>query len=317
MTQELHVVLGAGQVGTLLMQELLKRGKRVRVVSRSPRDVPEGAEHMSGDITDVNFATSAMQGAAVVYQCTNPSQYHRWDVLLMPLHDSIREAAIRTKVKLVVLDCLYMLGHPQTAPMTEDHPMNPCSKKGALRKKVVEAYLSAAQRGDLQVTFGRASDFFGPGSGSMSAFGDHLGGALAKKRAVEVFGDPDMPHSYSYIPDVARGLAILGTEDGAFTRPVWNLPVSWNGTTRELLQKIGAELSIEVKARPVPDWMLAIMGVFMPMLGAIREMTYQWKAPYLLDDTRFVQQFGASATPANEAIAASAKDLQKRYMQRG
>ena len=315
-TPKIHVVLGAGQVGPLLAQELLSKGLKVRVVSRSAAgNAHERLEFMKGDLTDLAFTQEACQGAEVVYNCANPAEYHQWDKLLPPLTRSIREAATRTKSKLVVLDNLYMVGRPETAPFNEDHPMKPCSKKGDLRKRLAEEYLAASARGDLQVTLGRASDFFGPGAAGMSFFGEYLGKALAKRSAVAVFGNPDLPRSYSYVPDVVKGLAALGTQEGAFGK-VWHLPIAWNGTTRELIWKIGEAVGGKVPLRKIPDFMLGLLGLFVPQLGAIREMTYQWKAPFLVDDSRFRKAFGVEATPADKAISATAQYLKRAYIER-
>jgi hypothetical protein len=38
------------------------------------------------------------------------------------------------------------------------------------------------------------------------------------------------------------------------------------------------------------------------MMRAAAEMTYQWKVPYLLDDSRFRTTFGVSATPIDVAV---------------
>lgn len=310
----LHVVLGAGQVGPLLANELLQAGYRVRLVSRSGASLQrERLEVMQGELTDIAFTTEACRGAEVVYHCANPAQYHRWESLLFPLSRGILEGAKRAKARrLVVLDNLYMVGKPSSSPFNEDAGMRPCSKKGELRKQLVNEFFSAHARGDIEVTSGRASDFFGPGATGMSAFGDHLGSRLAKKKPVEVFGNPDLPRSYSYIPDVAKGLAVLGANDKSIGK-VWHLPVAWSGTTRELLVAIGKELGREVKLRPVPDFLLALIGLFSPMMGAIREMTYQWKMPYVVDDRRFIETFGVHATPSQEAITATAQYLRQKY----
>ena len=45
------------------------------------------------------------------------------------------------------------------------------------------------------------------------------------------------------------------------------------------------------------------------MLGAMREMTYQWKAPFVVDDRRFRATFQVEPTPAEEALRASAAAL--------
>src|SRR5215475_12619759 len=92
--QPLHVVLGAGQVGPLVARELVEQGFRVRLVRRgAPDPTLRGVEWLRGDLTDEAFATRACRGADVVYNCTNPAEYHRWDELLVPLARSIRTAA--------------------------------------------------------------------------------------------------------------------------------------------------------------------------------------------------------------------------------
>ncbi len=47
-------------------------------------------------------------------------------------------------------------------------------------------------------------------------------------------GNPDLPHTYSYVPDIAAGLATLGTDARAMGQ-VWHLPGPPTGTTRALL----------------------------------------------------------------------------------
>ena len=72
MPDNVHVIFGAGQVGTQLARRLLASGRRVRIARRSDAAVPEGAEVMRRDAADPAFCTAAAQGAAVVYHCINP-----------------------------------------------------------------------------------------------------------------------------------------------------------------------------------------------------------------------------------------------------
>jgi nucleoside-diphosphate-sugar epimerase len=130
---------------------------------------------------------------------------------------------------------------------------------------------------------------------------------LAKGRAVEVTGDPDMPHSYSYTPDVARGLAVLGTHAAASGR-VWHLPVSAQLTTRELIERFAVAAGAPAKLRVVPNWLLSGVGLVVPLAKAMREMVYQWEVPYLLDDGDFRRVFGVGPTPLGTAIATTLRD---------
>jgi nucleoside-diphosphate-sugar epimerase len=180
--------------------------------------------------------------------------------------------------------------------------MTATTRKGALRAKLYAELRARADRGDFHLTTGRAADFFGPEAVFGAIFSTRSYERLAAGKPVEVMGDPDRIHSYSYIPDVARGLAILGTEptpDGG----IFHLPVSWQGTTRELLDLVARELGHpQTKIRQLPSWFLRAAGTFVPLLAAVAEMTYQWESDYILDDARFRETFGAAATSPNDAV---------------
>ncbi len=65
--EELHVVYGTGPVGMSVMEALVHRGRRVRMINRSGEaSVPEGVEVVGGDATDKAFAREASEGASVV-----------------------------------------------------------------------------------------------------------------------------------------------------------------------------------------------------------------------------------------------------------
>ena len=303
---ELHVIFGAGQIGTQLGDALLARGLRVRMVRRGgPRDSRPEMEWRQADITDRAAATEAARGAAVVYDCANPAEYHRWDEVLPPLKRGVREAAARAGARLVVLDCLYMYGRPTPGvPFDEDTPMRPCSHKGELRALLARELFEAHARGDVRATSGRASDFFGPGV-QTALFGDRFAARVLAGKPLEMGGDPDQPHGYSYGPDVASGLAVLGTNSVSDGK-AWHLPLAWSGSTRALVDAIAAALGRRASVRRIPDWLLRTMGVLDPMLGATAEMTYQWKLPYVIDDGRFRAAFGKGPTAPAQAVADTA-----------
>lgn len=301
-TRELHVVLGAGQVGPGLAAALVARGHRVRVVTRTAPAL-DGVEHVRADLTDPQAAEAALRGADVVYDVTNPASYARWAELLPPLRRGVRRACAKVGAHLVVLDNLYMLEVPEDGTLRETTPRRPRSRKGELRRLLEAEVLDAVQRGELGATIGRASDFFGPGAGARSFFGDDAIRRLANGKSVFVLGDPDLPRSYSYVPDVIEGLARLGEN-----RPggVFHLPVAWKeGSTRELVEALAAELGVAPRTTRLSGWMLAVLGLFVRDLGAVREMLYQWETRFVVDDSAFCERFGARATPIAQAITTS------------
>jgi nucleoside-diphosphate-sugar epimerase len=303
-----HVIIGAGQIGRKLAAELLARGHQVRLVRRgAPGAAQPKLSWMRGDILDPRFADEACRGAEVVYNCCNPSDYAAWDGVMEPLHEAVQDAAVRSGARLVSLDCLYMVGLPEQVPFDEDVPMRPCSDKGRMRARLVERALELQARGDLRVSFGRAPDFFGPDS-PLSLFGERFLERVRAGKAAEVFGDPDLPRSYAYTPDVARGLALLGTDARALERSVWHLPVLEVATTRALVEAFYAAAGQPAKLRPIPRWMLALGGLASPLLRAAKHMVYQWEHPYVVDDRHFRQTFAVAPTSVEQAVARTLGD---------
>src|SRR4051794_32731688 len=89
----LHVIVGAGPVGTATANLLADRGERVRVVTRrgtGPRR-PE-VELVAADATDATRLGELAEGAAALYNCASP-QYHQWFTDWPPLHRSLLAAA--------------------------------------------------------------------------------------------------------------------------------------------------------------------------------------------------------------------------------
>ncbi len=153
MTPELHVVFGAGQVGYPLAERLLAAGKRVRVAKRSSGHLPAGCEVALGDAVDSTFCAEAAHGAAVVYHCMNPPYDARiWAEAIPRYMDNLIPASARTRARMVVLDNVYMLGRPRGQALSEDTPMNPCSRKGEIRARTAARLFEAHTRGDVVAT---------------------------------------------------------------------------------------------------------------------------------------------------------------------
>lgn len=299
---ETHTIFGAGQVGTILARHLGAQDRDVRLIRRSAAgEAIPGVTWMQGDASDTSFADEACRGAAVVYNCTNPPDYTGWDGVTEPLYRSIWQAAARVQARLVQLDNLYMYGRPEACPFDERTLERPCSHKGELRQGLSDELLDMHRRGELEVAIGRASDFFGPDMPYTMVSRPEVLDTIRAGGTVYVFGDPDQPHGYTFIPDVARALAILGSRPEAVGR-VWHLPTSSKGSTRELVARMAAAVGTKAKTRGVPGWMLKAVGVFSATIRAYGEMAYQFETPYVLDDTDFCETFDVRPTPLHEAI---------------
>jgi len=303
MASDLHVVFGTGAIGLTTIEILAARGTPVRAVNRSGQAaVPDGVEVLAGDAMDSAFATKAATGAAVVYQCLNPP-YTKWPEMFPRLQAAALQGAAAAGAKYVAMDNLYAYGSTGGAPLTEDLPYAAIGSKGKTRAQMAQGLLEAHQSGKVRVTMGQASDYFGPRA-LLSAMGERVFyPAIAGKKA-QVMGDPDQPHSYSYVPDIANGLVTLADHDEA-DGAAWHLPNAPAITTREFTDKVYAAAGHEPQIQAMSRVMVSVVGVFNGQVRELKEMLYEFEEPFVVDSSRFESAFGVHATPLDEAIPAT------------
>lgn len=302
---ELHVVFGAGQVGPFLAQRLAQAGKEVRLVRRSAEDPGlDGVQFARADAFDESSVVEAAGGAAVIYHCMNPATYSAkaWGRELPLLQRNLVSAARRLGARLVVLDNLYALGRTGGAPMTEATPANPCSRKGEIRARLAREREAANLQGDLRIATGRAADFYGP-RGVGTHFADRFFKPLLAGKPVAEVVNPDTPHTYHFIPDVAAGLAALGLDTEA--AGVFNLPCQPAESTRDLANRLAAAIQRPVVVQRMAPWLLKVLGLGMPIIKELGEMAYQWEEPFLVDDGKFRARFGEVCASRDEAARAT------------
>jgi nucleoside-diphosphate-sugar epimerase len=298
--EDRHVVFGSGPVGLAVVEGLAARGKSVWVVNRSGQaQVPAGVEVKAGDATDAAVTRQLCQGAAVVYNCTN-APYDQWPEMFPPLQAGILAGAAAAGAKLVVMDNLYMYGPTGGQPLTETLPYAAATRKGRVRAKMAQDLLAAHQAGQVRVAIGRASDFFGPRA-RQSAVGERVFYPALEGKAAQVMGQLDLPHTYSYIPDIAQGLITLGEHDEALGQ-IWHLPGPETVTTRRFIEMVFAETGHAPKIQVLPKLILKGLALFNPMMRELAEMLYEFEEPFIMDSRKFEQAFGRSTTPLPEAI---------------
>jgi nucleoside-diphosphate-sugar epimerase len=306
---ELHVVYGSGPVGTAVVETLLEQGKQVQVVTRSGarKHLPAQAEVVCGNATDPADARRVCKGATHVYNCTNPVDYHRWPEQFPPLQRGVLEGAAAHGAKLIVMENLYMYGPHGGAPMTEDMPLNGRGSRSTTRVRMTEELFAAHRSGKVRVASVRASDLFGPHV-TESLVGERLFAPLLAGKSAQLFANPDLPHSVSYIRDVGQALVTAGAHDAALGR-AWHAPNAPTVTLREFVRILGEEASLMPKVsalpRPVMRALLPLLGLAIPALRGLTENLYIGYEPYIVDHSSYTQAFGDHATPLREAIRAT------------
>ena len=310
---ELHVVLGAsGGLGSAVVRELVKKGKRVRAVSRSGTggvNLGNGVEVIQGDAADAQKMSEICRGASVIYHCAN-RPYPDWVKSLPPMMAGVISGAETSGAKVVYGDNLYMYG-PVSGPITPDLPNQAPGPKGRVRAEIATKLMEAHQSGRIRATIARASDFFGPRV-SNAMMGEVVFGALVKGQPLKLIGNLDVPHTYTFVEDFARGLVTLGEREEAWGE-IWHIPSAETLTTRQFLELILAEAQQTPKLQVVSLLMLSVLGLFNPMLREIKEIVYEFEQPFVVEHRKYEQAFGSDPTPHREAIRQTISWFREHY----
>ena len=297
--KDLNVVFGAGGgLGSAVVRVLAAKGKRVRAVNRSGRlDLPGNVEAFEADAANAGSVRAACEGASVVFNCAN-APYTNWPELLPSIFRGILNGAASAGAKLIIGDNLYCYGLVD-GEITEDLPYAATGIKGALRGHLATEMMEAHEVGKVRLAIGRASDFFGPYS--FAGAGDLVFKAALLGKKAKALGNVDMPHTWTYTEDFAKGLIKLSEEERALGE-VWHIPSAETVTTREFINMVFQEVGDAPKIQAVPGWLVSIMGVFNPMMRELKEMMYEWEEPYIVSHSKYENAFGNESTPHREAI---------------
>ena len=300
-----HVIVGAGPVGRNVAALLAERGSEVVVATRSGTDLGiSGVASARVDATDVTALAEAAAGASVLYNCANPGDYTQWDATWPPLAAALLEAARRTGARYAITGNLYPYG-PVDGPMTEQLPDAATDHKGVLRARLWADALAAHEAGEVRSVEVRGSDYMGTGVGVNGHISRLIPGARAGRRAW-VLGDPDMPHTFTDVQDVAR-LLIAAAEDESALGRVWHVPSNPPRSQRQALGGVLAAAGIaSVPVTRIPPLAVRLGGLAVPMLRELDQLSYQWTRPYVLDDSAARAHFGIEPTPWAEVCRRTA-----------
>jgi nucleoside-diphosphate-sugar epimerase len=294
-------ILGAGgPIGDELAKILAAKHQPFRLVGRNPKPVA-GGELFAADLADREQTIRAAAGSSVVHLLVGLKYDHRvWQELWPRIMANTIEACKRAQAKLVFFDNVYMYGKVGGA-MTEETPYAPCSKKGEVRARIATALMSEVKAGNLSALIARAADFYGPatehGVPNVLVFAP-----FAKRSTASWLVNADVPHSFTFTQDAARGVAMLAERESAWNQ-VWHLPTAPKPPTgREFIEMAANEFGVPAKFRVLSRPMLRVAGWFKPEIGESYEMLYQADSPYLFGSTKFAKEFGFGGTPYPEGI---------------
>lgn len=296
---DLHVIFGTGPLGRYTSEALLEKGLNVRLINRSGKmeDPPSGVEILKADASNFSETIALVNGATTIYQCAQPA-YNRWSEEFPQLQNAILNLAIESKSKLIVAENLYMYGNTNGQPMVETTAHNPCSKKGKVRAELTKLLFEAHRLGSVKAASVRGSDFFGPWE---PINGEMIFKAALQKKTINMLGNLNQPHSFTYVKDFGKALAIAGTDDRALGH-TWHVPSGKPFTQNELAEILSNQLGYPLKTRATGKLLLSIIGLFNVGAREVVEMLYEFNEPFIMNSDVMEKTFGLTPTPIDQRI---------------
>ena len=297
----LYVITGAGPVGATLAEALLARGDRVRVLTRSGSG-PEGAERRPVDVRDAAAVADAVRGADVVFHAVHAAYTAKaWAADLPRAEAAVLDAAAANRAPVVFPESLYSYSRPEQV-MREDSP-----REAAGGKRGVRTQLLAARAAHPATTASVvAGDFFGPRVRTAHG-GERMVDAVLKGRPLQVIGRPDVPHAFTYVPDLTAAMIAVADRllaGGGEADRVWHAPTGPALTQAELAGHLADAAGVaSPRISGIPTPLLRAIGLFSPSMRELAEVAYQFEAPFVLDATGSERELGLAPTPIERAAS--------------
>ncbi|PJZ69291.1 epimerase [Leptospira perolatii] len=289
------VLGGTGGSGQAITLELLSRGIHTTILGRSQQKMenlveewgrPRGLELAVGDVFSPESLVPIFQNADFIFQTANVG-YVEMEEKLLPLGESVMQAAEQTGKQVVFVDGVYVYGKNPGYSVTEDYPFSPHTKKGKLKEAFANLVFSNRWK-KAKPLIVRLPDYYGPTS--QAAYLDPTFEALANGKPALFFGPLKPKREYVYLPDAAKMIVEISLRP-EFYGQNWNIP---GGTIsgKEILQIAESVLNKSRILIPIGKRSLQFLGLFDRFLKEVVEMTYLMEDPLLLSGSKYEQKIG-------------------------
>ena len=297
-----HVVTGAGPVGSTVALQLAEAGHRVRLLTRSGSG-PDHAliDRRRVDVSRPDALDEAFDGAVAVHHCIHGSAYDAkvWRAELPRAERVVLEAAARAGAVVVFPESLYSYGRVDGV-MSESTPRTASTGKLGVRTELL-AQREASATPTVSVA---ASDFYGPLVRTAHA-GDRMIPTVLAGRTMRVLGSADQPHSFTYVPDLAAAM-IRAAADETLWNSFLHAPTAEPVTQRRMVELVAEAAGVRVpKVSSIPTGVLGVVGLVSREVREMSEMGYQFSRPFVMDSTASEQRLGLSPTPMTDGLAAT------------
>ncbi len=260
---------GAGFIGSHLVEALLERGHKVRVLDNfstgkrnNLRGVRNDIEILAGDCADLKTAAKAMKGIEVVYhEAAVPSvalsvaepfaSHHANATATMAMLVAARDQGVE---RFMYAGSSSVYGDRKEKYKVETLPARPLSPYGAA-KFAGETYVRIfAELYGMQTLTLRYFNVFGPRQDPSSAYSgviSRFSKALLKRETPVIFGDGKQSRDFTFIANVVHANLLAMDAPGLKGQTV-NVATSKAHTLNELLETLARFVGRKVEAKYEP-----------------------------------------------------------------
>ncbi|MAF04885.1 MULTISPECIES: NAD-dependent epimerase/dehydratase family protein [unclassified Herbaspirillum] len=284
----------AGAIGQSIASAISAQGLPYRVVGRNEASLRKafGADPLAEIVSWNPDSPASVEAAAqgidtLIYLVgVNYTQFELHPELMRKTLDGAISAGVK---QVLLIGTVYPYGLPQTSPLREDHPRNPHTFKGRMRKAQEDLLMQADSTGRIRAAVLRLPDFYGPGVEASFLHGAIK--AAAQGGTADMIGPLDRPHEFVFVPDVGPVVARLINAPAAFGR-IWHLAGAGVTSQQALVEEMERQTGRKLKKRVAGKTMLRIIGLFNPMMRELVEMHYLQTQPVIMDDSALQQLIG-------------------------
>jgi nucleoside-diphosphate-sugar epimerase len=158
----------AGAIGNSIASALREHHKEYRVVGRSSHPLQRAfgsdplAEVVTWNPDDPTSVQAAAQDVETIIYLVGVA-YDHFELHPQLMRKTLDGAIAAGVERILLVGTVYPYGLPQTKPVREDHPRNPHTFKGRMRKEQEDLLLEADAAGKIRGAVLRLPDFYGPG----------------------------------------------------------------------------------------------------------------------------------------------------------
>ncbi|MEC5404722.1 NAD-dependent epimerase/dehydratase family protein [Paraburkholderia sp. MPAMCS5] len=284
----------AGVIGQSIASALSSKGCPYRVVGRTETSLRKafGADPLAQIVTwNPDSPASVLAAAKGIETLIYMVGVNYWQFELHPeLMRKTIDGAVAAGVKnIILIGTVYPYGMTEPNPVREDHPREPHTFKGRMRKAQEDLLMQAHGDGRVNATVLRLPDFYGPG---VEASLLHRAAQAAVNGGIaDMLGPIDRPHEFVFVPDVGPVVARLIDTSAGFGK-IWNLAGAGVTTQRELVSEMERQTGNKLRLRVAGKTMLRLIGLFNPFMREMVEMNYLMTDPLIMDDSALQQLIG-------------------------